>query len=397
MTVKVQRLHQNFSYFINHPQSSRLDPKDRASVWVAYVAFAIFTAFLGQAICFLISKCVKKNPNNPAVKKVNNVGPPIIDPPKPPSNNDSTPPKPPSNNNNPPTEPPPVPPSQTTIPKLPKVIDPPKLPPSNNDFTSPSQNKVSLPVQALTAVPELIENERTSLDMMEDFWKKHVQSFKMRHGTTSFYLSHFQKNGISHIYPEAFVNFIDKIRGLWNTYAHLGQRRVYFGQFLNRYDKARDEKKVKIFFSSDPDITREFTTGERKGGEWLRDVQGFIFDIQYGGNVLSPVEQGVIEDIKAFITSIREATPLAVVINGGCPGFPEYLTYNSPLGPLNNFIQLMQKECENWKIPAELKNYLETKILPRWEKQKNRLMKLYEIDISKEVGPEHLEFEMLRN
>ena len=234
----------------------------------------------------------------------------------------------------------------------------------------------------------LYSSSVSSLSLIETFWKREVCSFKFSHSTSSLYREHFERYGLSAAYPEVFRAVIDKIRVVWNSHLDICSKR-YFGDFEQRYDAAARSSVIAMSFTAKAAIIDEFTKGERKGGEWLREMKRFIFYADQQLGLFSPYEVTVIQEMRIFIRSIDEMPKMIVKVSAGSAFWTPLLC------PLDLFIRYIQCNCSSWEDPTVLSGYLESTLGPTITTHKQNILDDYETSLSQWVGPEHLEFEVL--
>ena len=227
-----------------------------------------------------------------------------------------------------------------------------------------------------------------SLKIIENFWKDEVCSFKFSHCTSSLYREHFESNGISSTYPEAFKGVIDKIRGVWSAHLSVCEKR-YFGYFEERYDAAIRSGKVAMSFTAKSDIIDEFTRGERKGGEWLREMNRVVYYAKQKGHLFVESEMALIQEMETFIQSINEKPMMLVKVSAGSAFWTPLLC------PLDLFNRYVKGECADWEDQSILLDYIEGDLRPKISEHKKQILDEYEFSISQELSPEHLEFEIL--
>lgn len=244
-------------------------------------------------------------------------------------------------------------------------------------------------------------NQDPAEQEIKRFWEKHVCSFKISHGTTVLYRAHFKKHGISATYPAALEQMIQKIRTVWKNHEHdIMKRTNYFKLFEGRYDQARNKQEIATSFSAQQSITVEYTTGARRGGEWIREIGYFLREAANKSNVLSPDEQETLLQAQALVDVMNTLPPMIVKINAGCPDL-----YNGPFSPfgyksllvtLEAFSKRVKEQCTNWKDPQQLSQYMQHVLLPELEKDKKRISTIYELVLYRPVAAKHLEFELVK-
>ncbi|MBA3722543.1 MAG: hypothetical protein H0W88_09105 [Parachlamydiaceae bacterium] len=233
---------------------------------------------------------------------------------------------------------------------------------------------------------------------MSLFWKEHIQSFKLSHGTSSLYLKHFKEHGISATYPEALSTIIQKIRTLWKNHEHdVMPRTGYFKMFEMRYDNAHRTKQFGVSFSANPNIKREFTTGARYGGEWMREIRQFLLHVYRKNPVLSSDERRTILEIESLVDVINQIPPMLVNIKLDCPVLQNNRSWDKRLSPLPEFVHYVKRECTGWKDFQLLTRYLNSALLPDLKAVKARLENNYEISISQPISANYLEFEVFES
>lgn len=246
---------------------------------------------------------------------------------------------------------------------------------------------------------EINESDKPSLKLIQQFWKEHIQSFKISHGTSALYLQHFKEHGLSATYPKALETIIQKIRTLWNNHEHdIMPKTGYFRWFEQRYDEARQKLKVTFSFSCKPSITDEFTTGARQGGEWIREVRSFLRETRSKTYVFSTEEKQTLLETEALVYVIDTLPALIVKINAGCPDLAKnhgFWNRSEILCSSRAFINLVKKDCPDWQTPAKLQTYLNGDLLSRVTAIKKGLEESYELSVTTSVQAEHLEFEFV--
>lgn len=245
--------------------------------------------------------------------------------------------------------------------------------------------------------PRYTNEERAHLTI-ESFWKLHVNSFALNHGTTALYYRHFQEHGISSSYPPALEEIIEKIRSVWKNHeTDICPCSQYFEWFEERYDEAFQNKKIAVSFSAQQMITSEFTTGARRGGEWIREVRHFLREAYPKLGCLSAEEKQTVLKMEALVDVIDTVSPMVVTIRPSCeeirPAF-----HNSPLlSPLSVFLSYVKNSCKNWQDSASLSHYLKQEVLPQLERLKQEYERQYEITVDREILAKHLEFTFIEN
>jgi len=236
-----------------------------------------------------------------------------------------------------------------------------------------------------------------AIQMIAQFWKEHVESFKICHGTTSLYRPHFQKHGLSTRYPEALKPFIGKVRALWTNHAQTVMAKSgYFLEFEQRYDNAKKTDTIAFSFSARPSTTEEFTVGARHGGEWIRELRNFLRELRSKKDiVLTDVEKRTVAELQALIDLMHVVPAMAVKINAGCPDIEHVFSLWTPFVSLEKFIEQMQRRFPDWKNCVALSGYLHSSVLQRIEHEKEQLQKDYEIALNDPVCADHLEFELI--
>lgn len=249
-----------------------------------------------------------------------------------------------------------------------------------------------------------VENNRKlcSAELIRLFWEQHIQSFKICHGTSSLYYKHFKEKGISASYPEALENLIAKVRKLWRDHEHeFIPRTDYFRMFEYRYDKARQKGEVTLSFSANEWVTKEFTTGARRGGEWIRELRNFLSEASTKKEVFSVEEQKTLLETEALMDLILSAPPMQVKVAAGCPDLelaPIFAMYTSPslLLSLRKFENYIKLHCPQWEVPDELLDYMNTSLLPELKSEKERIKTHYELILHSPIQPQYLEFEFIK-
>lgn len=224
-------------------------------------------------------------------------------------------------------------------------------------------------------------------DQVLRFWETNISSFQISHGTTSLYHAHFKEHGISARYPIALEGIIAKIRNVWTNHEHdITRRTGYFKYFEERYDAARARGVVQLSFSCREEITREFTTGTRCGGEWVREVREFLSAASKKKEVLASDEWETLLEAEALIQVIESVPPMIVKISAGCPDLRPLFVHTLLL-PLEEFRAYVKRNC------IQDMGYT---LLPELEHQKEVLKANYEIPLAVPVAAKYLEFEFVK-
>lgn len=239
--------------------------------------------------------------------------------------------------------------------------------------------------------------QATPVDIMQDFWQKHIRSFEIRHGTNSLYLNHFKQHGISSNYPVALEELIEKTRNLWQKHRYdIAPKTEYFCHFEQRYDQARSAKEIGVSFSASGRVIDEFTLGARHGGEWIREIRHFVLEAQNNIHVLSSEERKILLELRSFIQVLESLPPLIVTIRPGLPALAasrNKLTFST----LEGFIERVKHNCEDWQDTEQLSDYLEHKLLPVLEREQEEYRGQYEIPVDFPIQPKDMEFRLVRN
>lgn len=239
----------------------------------------------------------------------------------------------------------------------------------------------------------------SSLKLMEQFWKEHVQTFKIKHGTSSIYLQHFKKHGISHHYPPQLSDLVKKVRDIWTEHEKsVIEKSGYFRMFEQRYDNAHEKEEIAVSFSANPSITSEFTKGERGGGgEWIRELRRFVRYSEQNSKVFSEDQKKTLVKVKTFMHLMRVLPPMAIAINGGVAmRNPFWRAHgHGSFGSLKDFQEYVQNRFPDWKEPKKLSEFLNNVLGKEIEEVKERVSKQYEISVHEPVKAENLEFHIL--
>lgn len=233
--------------------------------------------------------------------------------------------------------------------------------------------------------------------MIEAFWHHNVESFYLVHGTSSIYQEHFKKYGLSANYPEQLEGMISRIRTLWSNHeSDIAPKTGYFRNFERRYDFAVNKEHVCFSFSAQLSITQEYTSGARAGGEWIRELRGFTWRANQKKDLLSSGEMEILAEVGAFIDLLDKAPAMLLKINPSNPAFQKAIFHNSEvLQPLPQFNAFVKQKCLNWKDSARLSHYLNSDLITKLIKEKEKLASDYEFCVTEQVSPENLTYEVL--
>ncbi|CAF23553.1 hypothetical protein [Candidatus Protochlamydia amoebophila] len=229
--------------------------------------------------------------------------------------------------------------------------------------------------------------------IIESFWKEHIASFKVCHGTTSLLLKHFTEYGISSTYPPALHDMITKVRAVWKNHEYdILPRSGYFKNFERRYDDAHLKQQIAVSFTADPFRQKEYTVGARGyGGEWIRELNQFIYEAKQANrkDLLTSEEKQIVMEMQSLIEVMQRIAPMKVKV-------PYYMiSRQKEFCSFQEFESRVKSECLEWQSPEKLSAYLHTVSLPQLNDQKKIIENKYEITVYKTIHPKHLEFELI--
>ncbi|MFI5334045.1 MAG: hypothetical protein ACHQT8_02630 [Chlamydiales bacterium] len=232
---------------------------------------------------------------------------------------------------------------------------------------------------------------------IEQFWKEHVQSMKIVHGTSALYLAHFKRHGISATYPVGFETMVRNIRQVWTAHEEdICPKTVWFRIFEDRFDAAQREREVTVSFSGNPKVTHEFTQGAKSyGGEWMREVRTFMNTANKTTNLLTQAEQEILADTKGFSDALYLTSPMVVKISVTNESLhPEFGERFSPFLPLDKFMTYVQANVQS-SSSTHVRDFLSTSAYARLEEARSMLHNGYEVTVKRSIPASALEFEMV--
>jgi len=226
---------------------------------------------------------------------------------------------------------------------------------------------------------------------IKQFWEQHIASFEVCHGTTSLYYNHFKEQGLNASYPQPLVDLIEKVRTLWKNHQDIKPVSGYFLWFLNRFDNAQASNTVEFSFSANQQVQQQFTTGSRHGGEWMRELRGFVVKALAREHLFSPDEKLVLKEAQALIDVVSELPVMKVKINATCSQLANMIGEKSLFLPLEKFKNYVEKNC----VGMEIQSYLDKKVLPALYTEKRQLLDRDELVLTQAVSSEFLSFEFI--
>lgn len=250
--------------------------------------------------------------------------------------------------------------------------------------------KVNRPVRILS--PRELEENKESVQIITEFWKEHVDTFHLNHGTSALYFHHFKKYGLSSTYPPQLESAILRIRTVWNNHQDVMAKTNYWCGFEKRYEESRLYKDTTVSFSISR--THEYTHGERRyGGEWIKELKEFLKRASEQLNKFSDSEKEILLDTEALIQAMGSLPAMIVKLKPRHFLTNGYLTRSFP--SLEEYIANFVNH-KDWKDPLKLHRYLLTQELEFLNEKKKRISGEYEYVLQNEVAPENLEIEIIR-
>jgi hypothetical protein len=234
-----------------------------------------------------------------------------------------------------------------------------------------------------------------SLQLIQDFWKKNIHSFSIKHGTSSLYEKHFRKFGLSSVYPEPFQDIVKKVRQLWDRYEkEVFPKSDYFRWFEQRFDKAYEQKRIEFSFAANKFRTQEYTVGRRgHGGEWMREVRRFLSTAKEKNIPFSQDEQNIFDRIETLSDLLYATPPMTINIRGGSAAFVQIFP-QTHLCSLQDLVSRIQKTFSRWQEPRQLRHYLSAQISPAIRSEIDRWQNSYEIMVNQPVPSDLLDFDI---
>jgi hypothetical protein len=218
-------------------------------------------------------------------------------------------------------------------------------------------------------------------------YQSKIHPHRLLHGTSSIYEAHFKKHGISATYPPALENLIQRVRSAWDAHSNIHPKTEYWLWFLQRYDNAKQHQKIEINFSSSPSITQEYTLGARRGGEWIRELRGFLRAAKEHPAVFTAEEKETLLEAEEFIQILDSVPPMAIAIKTP-------VKYIFTFGSLDAFQTYIKQTFPNWSNPQKLQTYLKMNIEGRVAQTANSHH--YSDLIGFPIPPQNLTFEILQ-
>lgn len=243
------------------------------------------------------------------------------------------------------------------------------------------------------------EPEARSLRIIRHFWREHIKSFTLNHGTHIIYRRHFQEHGISATYPSTLTKLISKVGDIWNKHRVDSCLLQYFHWYEQRVNAAQQNKKIALSVSRS--VTGEFTVGERRGGEIGKVLRDFRCRVDL--KKLAPEEKETISDLDIVLHLIENLPALVVKIHPGCPDLryarlgpkphqADFFTLSSFISYLQSYIK--KRYAKEWNDPMVLQDILFHEFLDHLNTEKSYIDTSYEFVIDRPVRPEYLEYEL---
>ena len=241
-----------------------------------------------------------------------------------------------------------------------------------------------------TVPKKKVNNLQISEDLITQFWKKHIESFTIFHTTSSWYSQHFEKYGISSVYPEELIRTVPKMKAIWINHQGDGTfKSNAFQDFAAWYDMVVRRGRIEIAFSARQDRIRTFTTG----GGWINQIRHFLSACEGRPKAFSFEEHLILKQMRYLLFAIDEVPSMTIKIHGGSPAFAAAQgIYSSKIlsCSLKEFIQHVKKESSKWQHINELSGYLDQIKLNLENDQ--QWLKTNDVVLSGAVNPEDLEF-----